>query len=100
MLRRYACCRTVTRTGNLGKSASAPFVLHHSPADSLHLEAELFQFGLDLLSLIALNLDPSVLDGASGAAALLQRGSKLLQSIVVQRHIKHRSHAFAASSCC
>ena len=38
---------------------------------------------LDTFSLIALNLDPAILDGAAGAAALPELGSKLPQCLVV-----------------
>src|SRR5438105_7445935 len=72
--------------------------LHHSPADPFHFEAELFEFGHDSISLVALNLDPAILDGAAGATALLELGRKLQQRIFVQRYIEHDRYALATPS--
>src|SRR5579864_1659412 len=67
-----------------------------SAPNSLHLVAQPFQFGHKPFPLIALNLDASILDRASGPAALLELGGKFSQSGFVQRHIENSRHAFAS----
>src|SRR5262245_13423637 len=74
-------------------------VLHRSPANSLHFESEPFELGHDSLALVALDLDATILDRTSSAAALLELGGKLLQRILVQWHIEDRGYALTTSSC-
>src|SRR5581483_5587143 len=71
------------------------FDYHDSPTNALDLEAQLLKLGHDAFSLIALNLDPAILDRAASAAPLLELGGKFPQGIFVQRHVEHRGHALA-----
>jgi len=51
-----------------------------SVADSFYFESHSFEGRDQPFSLVALNFDPSILDRASGAALLLERGGKFLEA--------------------
>src|SRR5262245_57799605 len=70
-----------------------------SATDPFHLESQPLKLGYYTFSLIALNLDPAILDRASSAAPLLELGGKFSQCFIVHGHVKHRGHAFATPSC-
>ena len=60
-----------------------------SPSDPFRLVAHLFKLDNQPFSLVALNLDPAILDRASGAALLLERGGKFEQARFIKRQIEH-----------
>src|SRR4051794_1411359 len=67
-----------------------------SAPDPLDLVTQPLQLGDDARPLIALNFDSPLLDGATGAAPLFERGGDLPQAALVPREIEYGGHAFAA----
>src|SRR5262249_41351688 len=56
--------------------------------------------GDDALPLIALNLNPSILDRSPGPAALLQRRGEIAEATIVQLQTEHCGHTFPTPSGC
>ena len=70
-------------------------VIEESSSDPLDLVAQLLQLGDDAFPLVALNLDPPVLDRPSGAAPLLEHGGEFPHAVVIERKVEHGRHALA-----
>src|SRR5208283_2424724 len=68
-----------------------------SASDPFHLVAQLLQLGNNAFTLIALNLDPPILDRSPCPAPLLERGGEFPKASLVQRQVEYGRHAFAST---
>ena len=69
-----------------------------SAADTFHSKAYFFKNCNQPFSLIALNLDATILDRASCAALLLELASEFEQARFIERHVEYGRHTFATPS--
>src|SRR5207248_6311082 len=76
-------------------SNSAP----RSSPNPLDLVAQPLQLGDDSLPLVALNLDPPVLDRPTRPAPLLEGGGEFFQAVFVHGHVENRRHALPSPAC-